>query len=148
MADLIIRPSIRPLLFTYALCGLLALMVFAAGFDREDFSLEILYLIPFMGLLWTIGQHIALRYTVLTIVDGKLKFEEGMLAKSTRNLELSKIQDVRVDQSIINRIMGMGDLTLENAGETGRLSMKNIDSPQKVADRILELARKKNQEQK
>ena len=37
---------------------------------------------------------------------------------------------------------GIGGITLETAGETGRLTMENIDNPQQVADHILALARR------
>ena len=80
---------------------------------------------------------------MLTIAGGKMKFEQGMLSKSTRNLELAKIQDVRVDQSLGNRLLGLGDLTLETAGESGSLTIRKIDRPQQVDDQILELARAK-----
>jgi hypothetical protein len=52
-------------------------------------------------------------------------------------LDLAKIQDVRVDQTVGQRILNLGNLTLETAGETGSLTMPNIDSPRQVADRIL-----------
>ncbi len=84
------------------------------------------------------------RSTRLTIEDGKLRHETGILSKSSRTMELKKVQDVRVDQSFAQRLMGMGDLTVETAGESSRITMAGIDRPRRVADKILEIARSKN----
>jgi len=65
-----------------------------------------------------------------------------MLSKSTRTIDLRNIQNVRVDQSLTERIIGLGTISLETAGESGGFSMHNVDRPQTVADYILEAAGK------
>jgi hypothetical protein len=50
------------------------------------------------------------------------------------------VQDVTVRQSVAQRIYGIGDLTIETAGETSRLTFPNIDSPQQVADQIIDIS--------
>jgi uncharacterized membrane protein YdbT with pleckstrin-like domain len=59
------------------------------------------------------------------------------MAKSTRNISLPKVQDARVDQSVMQRMFGIGDLSIETAGEASRLTIRNVDQPQQVADEIL-----------
>jgi uncharacterized membrane protein YdbT with pleckstrin-like domain len=66
-----------------------------------------------------------------------LRYEEGLLSKTTRNIQLSKIQDVRVDQSLGQRMLGVGDISIETSGESSRLEVDNIDSPQGVAEEII-----------
>ncbi len=56
-------------------------------------------------------------------------------------MELSKVQDVRFDQTLGQRIIGTGDLSVETAGETSRIVMASIDRPREVAEHILELSR-------
>lgn len=92
-------------------------------------------------LLWAGVKHAALRFTKLIISGDKLRHETGILSRSTRTMELRKVQDVRVDQSLPQRLIGTGNITLETAGETSRLTMKHVDSPQEVADRILRAAK-------
>jgi uncharacterized membrane protein YdbT with pleckstrin-like domain len=65
-----------------------------------------------------------------------------MLSRSTRTMELTKVQDVRVDQTFFQRMLGLGNLTIQSAGETGQLTINNIDRPEAVGDFILESARK------
>jgi uncharacterized membrane protein YdbT with pleckstrin-like domain len=61
----------------------------------------------------------------------------GLLSKTTRNIQLSKVQDVRVDQSLGQRMLGVGNISIETSGETSRLTVANIDSPHAVADEII-----------
>ena len=46
-----------------------------------------------------------------------------------RNNQLSKIQDVRVDQSLGQRMLSVGDIAIEASGETSRLEMDSIERP-------------------
>jgi uncharacterized membrane protein YdbT with pleckstrin-like domain len=101
-----------------------------------------LMLPPFFLLLWTAWRHILLRYTKLSIGGNKLRYETGILSRATRTMEISKVQDVHVHQSLFQRIVGIGDLSIETAGESSRLAMKNVDRPQYIADYILEQAHK------
>jgi uncharacterized membrane protein YdbT with pleckstrin-like domain len=50
---------------------------------------------------------------------------------------LPKVQDARVDQSVMQRMFGVGDLAIETAGEASRLTLRNVDQPQRVAEEIL-----------
>jgi hypothetical protein len=54
-----------------------------------------------------------------------------------RNNQLSKIQDVRGDQSLGRRMLSVGDNALEISGETSRLEMDNVDRPLSNADELI-----------
>ena len=88
-------------------------------------------------LLLPIRRHIRRQSSKITITGDKLRYEAGLLSKTTRNIQLSKVQDVRVDQSFGQRILGVGDLSIETSGESSRLELDNIDQPQAVADEII-----------
>ena len=46
------------------------------------------------------------------------------------------MQDVRVNQSLMDRLLSLGTISIETAGETSRLSMAGMEDPQQVADRF------------
>ena len=96
--------------------------------------------VPLVLLVWPAQRHIRRRLTKMTIAGDKLRYESGFLSKSTRTIQLTKVQDVRVDQTLGQRIFGVGNLSIETAGETSRLTVSNIDGPQEVADAIMEAA--------
>jgi putative membrane protein len=88
-------------------------------------------------LLWPLSRQIRRLSVKLTISSDKLRFETGYLSKSTRTIQLPKVQDVRVDQSLGQRMVGVGTLSIETAGEGSRLAVSDIDQPQALADEIM-----------
>ena len=92
-------------------------------------------------LIWPLKAHLESRMTRITILDDKLRFDTGFLTKTSRTILIPRIQDITVSQRVRQRVFGVGDLSIETAGETSRLTIPRIDRPQDVADRIQELAR-------
>ena len=139
---LIVRPSTKLLAFQYMIANLFLL---AAIFTRLKFDSSYLTyaLALFWGVLtmWTAVTHISFHYTTLTLRDDSLVYETGVLNRSSRSLNLQKVQDIRVDQNLGDRIFNLGNITLETAGENGSLFMQGIDRPRQVADEILARAR-------
>lgn len=84
-------------------------------------------------------KHKIVRYT---LTDSKIQIEEGFISKTTRNVPLRTIQDVTVSATVPQRMLGFGNLIIENAGETdSRIVLKNINSPKKYADVLLKQMR-------
>jgi hypothetical protein len=48
---------------------------------------------------------------------------------------------VRVDETLAQCVFRMGNLSVETAGETSLLTMRNVDNPDHVADEILKISR-------
>lgn len=105
--------------------------------DWKPESLLILFAIPVAIDIWAALQLLKLQSRRLTLVDDMLRFEEGMVSKSQRNLMLTKIEDVRVDQSFGQRLLGVGNLSVQATGDASPLRMENIDNARAVADQIL-----------
>lgn len=97
--------------------------------------------IPAFLALFAAIRQLQRRLITLTITGDRLRYQAGLLSKTTRTMELAKIQDVRVDQTLGQRLFNIGDLSLETAGETSRIVIQSIDRPQEAADHILELSR-------
>jgi uncharacterized membrane protein YdbT with pleckstrin-like domain len=93
-----------------------------------------------LTLLWPLARWIPIRFNVTTLTADRLRVETGVLSKTTRTLMLSRVQDVGVTQSLGQRMLNVGNVWLENAGESGRVVLANIDSPQRIADQILDRA--------
>jgi len=141
MSDTIIRPSIKLIKLTYWLAILLAALVLAYSYvDSAPRGIVWLLLLPALVVVAAAAAHVSRRFTRLTVTGDRLRYESGILGKSTRTMELAKVQDVRVDQSLGQRMLKLGNLSIETAGETSRMTIGNIDRPNEVAERILEAA--------
>ena len=89
-------------------------------------------------LIWPLKRH-ARRQSIKVTIDGeKSRYESGWFSKSTRIIQLPKVQDVRVNQTMVQRIFGVGDVAIETAGEASRLTVPDLDQPQIVATQILD----------
>ncbi|MDX6403692.1 MAG: hypothetical protein QOH70_1147 [Blastocatellia bacterium] len=81
-----------------------------------------------------------LRYT---LTDSKIEIDYGLIARTTRNIPLAKIQDVTVSASILQRLLGFGDVVVDNASELGGTTiLHNINNPRQYADLILRALRR------
>jgi uncharacterized membrane protein YdbT with pleckstrin-like domain len=144
MADRVIRPSMKQIKAGYALAVLLivAAIVVHARYLAEQEQVPGLQhpwlpAASVLILLWPMRRHLARQATKVTITGDKLRYELGLLSKTTRNIQLSKVQDVRVDQSLGQRVLSVGDIAIETSGEASRLTLRNIDNPQTIADEII-----------
>lgn len=73
-----------------------------------------------------------------TLTDSKIEIDYGLIARTTRNIPLAKIQDVTVSASIMQRLLGFGDVVVENASELGGTTvLHNINNPRHHADLLL-----------
>ncbi len=96
--------------------------------------------IPALLLLWPLRYHLQRRFTTMTISADKLSYETGMLSRSKRVIQVTKVQDVRINQTLPQRMLHVGDLSIETAGETSSLTMRNVDDPDRLTETILEAA--------
>ena len=87
-------------------------------------------------LLWPIKRHFRRQTIKLTISGDKLRYETGLTSKSTRIIQLPKVQDVRVIQSLTQRMFDVGDMSIETAGESSRLVVDNLDAPRQLAEQL------------
>ena len=82
--------------------------------------------------------HIKRNMIRYTVTDSKIEIDYGLIARTTRNVPLSKIQDVTVSASIPQRILGFGDVVIDNASEIGGSTiLHNINNPRHYADLLL-----------
>jgi membrane protein YdbS with pleckstrin-like domain len=140
--EIVVRPSMKKVWSVYVLCGLLFAIACAAyGYYQPSSWPGWLLALPLLLFLWPLAMHIGRSFTLLTVGDGRLRYQTGMLARSTRTMDLGRLQDVRVDQTAWQRLMNVGSISVETAGEAGQVTMDSIDSPHQRADAILEAAR-------
>jgi uncharacterized membrane protein YdbT with pleckstrin-like domain len=137
--DQIIRPTAKFLKAGAILTAIVFLAAEIAYFTywRENESLSLLPLIVPLIFLWPLARWIRWRSTKTTISGDRLRYETGLGAKSTRTIQLTKLQDVRVDQGLFQRMFDIGDISLETSGEASRLTLYRVDQPQQLADELL-----------
>jgi uncharacterized membrane protein YdbT with pleckstrin-like domain len=141
MADIVIRPSMKFIRVGYV-CALLVVCAavivhYKYLVDRyPDQRFPYLPIASLLVLLWPIKRHLQRQTVKLTIAGEKLRYETGLGSKSTRIIQLPKVQDVRCVQSVWQRVFDVGDIYIETAGENSRLVVDNLDRPRELAEQI------------
>ena len=86
--------------------------------------------------------HLKRNVVLYTLTDSKVEIDEGFISRASRKVPLRAIQDVTIQATIPQRLLGIGDVIIENANEADdRIVMKNIGSPKKYADLLLKQMR-------
>ncbi|HLJ47097.1 MAG TPA: PH domain-containing protein [Bryobacteraceae bacterium] len=137
MPVIVIRPTLKFIKMAY----LVILILVGAAFAIWISFAQTPWWAPAFGallFLWPLARQVRRSAAKATITDDRLRYETGILSKSTRTIQLPKVQDVRVDQTLWQRMFRVGNVSIETAGEASRLTLVHIDSPQDIADLIME----------
>lgn len=74
------------------------------------------------------------------VTNERVIHRQGLVAKSSMEVPLDRINDVRFNQSVFERMVGAGDLLIESAGERGQNVFSDIRHPEAVQKIIYERA--------
>ena len=141
-----IRPTLLFVKIGYGLAVLGAFLLVAF------FSLFITSVSPWFSVLAGLSLllipayfHLQQKLVRYTLTDAKIEIDEGLVSHTTKNVPLRTIQDVTVSATVTQRLLGFGNLVIENAGENNnQIVLRNINSPRKYADVLLKQMRKLN----
>lgn len=140
-----ISPTLLFVKAGYVAAAVGALLLVALAGILLPASVPVWAAIPFALLLLLIPAfyHFKQKLTRYTLHDSKLEIDSGFISRTTRNVPLRRIQDVTVSESMTQRILGFGDLVIDNASEEGgKIVLKNINTPKRYADVLLKQMRR------
>jgi membrane protein YdbS with pleckstrin-like domain len=86
--------------------------------------------LSFVGLKWY--------FTFFVVTSQRVIYREGVLARRGVEIPLDRVNNVNFAQSIIERMLGAGDLLIESASEDGQQLFSDIRKPEQVQNIIQE----------
>jgi membrane protein YdbS with pleckstrin-like domain len=82
--------------------------------------------------------HLKRNLVRYTLTDSKIEIDTGFFSRRTRNIPLRNIQDVTVSVSLLQRLLGFGDIVIDDASEVGgQTVLDNIPHARRHADMLL-----------
>ncbi|HVE46183.1 MAG TPA: PH domain-containing protein [Acidimicrobiales bacterium] len=97
--------------------------------DAPD-VLRILSTLLILGSLIAVGVSYAKWATTnFVVTTDRLIFREGVLGKRGIEIPLERLNDIAVRQSLFERMIGAGDVTIESGGERGQQVFSDIRKP-------------------
>jgi membrane protein YdbS with pleckstrin-like domain len=83
-------------------------------------------------LQWLTTQYVFTNRRIIT--------RTGIVARSGKDMPLSKLNDVQFNYTIIERLFGCGTLTVSSASEDGALVIRNVPRVEEIQREIYRLA--------
>jgi membrane protein YdbS with pleckstrin-like domain len=147
--------DIESVIFTVRPTMLFIKIGYAAAIVGAILLTVLLAMVSFVEIPWYYSLPVALGLLLIpayyhlkrnmvryTLTDSKIEIDYGLIARTTRNIPLAKIQDVTVSASILQRLLGFGSVVVDNASEVGGTTiLHNINNPRQYSDLILRAMR-------
>ena len=89
-----------------------------------------------LGLLLLLYWYIKTRATALTVTEHELLYEKGILSKERLAVSLRHVRSVQVNQSFINRILGLGEIEIKTAGDQPEFTVTDLPNPHEIREAI------------
>lgn len=83
--------------------------------------------------LWTLGRGVRWTSTVLVVTTLRLMQRSGVLARRGVEVRLERINEISYHQTILQRLIGTGSLSLDVGGDRGVLRFEHLRRPASVA---------------
>lgn len=118
------------------LAASLALGIFMLVKGWEGPSLAVAAVLVLASLVWFGLTYAKWVTTNFVITTDRLIYRHGVLSKHGVEIPLERVNTVFFSQTILERVVGSGDLVIESAGEMGRQSFSNVRKPSAVQNEI------------
>lgn len=124
----------------------LVLVVLTVVFDLHAIIQVILLAVLAIALLNLALRLVKWQGINMVVTSERMVFRSGIVAKKGIEIPLERINTVFFNQSIVERMVGSGDLSVESAGEGGRQDFDNVWRPNRVQQMIYQ-AKESNEDQ-
>ncbi len=91
-------------------------------------TMTFFWILAVINLLWFAVKYLNVISTEFAVTNQRLAIKEGILSRTTDEVKLGSIESININQSILGRIFGFGDLVVTGTGNT-RMTLKSIESP-------------------
>ena len=91
-----------------------------------------------IGIFLFISMYLERWTTERALTNRRLILKRGFIRRKTEEISFNRVEEVNLSQSILQRILGSGDIKVTGTG-AGEIMFKNIDDPLDVQKRVNEL---------
>ncbi len=87
-----------------------------------------------LGLVILLWWYLSARNTVFTVDDNEIRYETGILNKEHSEINKSSIRSVKVKQSLLNRMFGVGTVEIYTAGDAPEIVAQGMPEPHLIRE--------------
>jgi len=140
------RTSLKSFWGLYIVLGVLGALIWVVGLysNRLPVSRATVLLIGLapiaLGLIYTWLVRLSTEYRLF---QESLEVESGIISRRIENIQLFRVRDLGLAQSILNRVAGVGDVIVTSTDQSApHYRVRGVESPREVYDRLRELVAK------
>jgi membrane protein YdbS with pleckstrin-like domain len=82
------------------------------------------------------ARYVVYRTTSFVVTSQRIVYRTGAVRRTGREIPIGRVQDVTYHQTVVERIVRAGSLTVESAGRQGRDPFPDISRPEEVQSLI------------
>ena len=104
--------------------------------DLPDWLFLGLGVLLIVNVLWLAVRLVRWTTTNFVVTSDRLIYRSGVVAKRGKEIPLERLNDISFHQTVLERILGAGDLLIESGGERGQQAFSDIRRPAFVQNEI------------
>ncbi len=89
-----------------------------------------------VALAWLLLRYARWYTTDFVLTTDRIIHRKGLIAKRGREIPLDHINDIGFDQTVFGRIIGVGSLSIESAGQRGQELFVDLPKPSRIQNEI------------
>lgn len=122
--------------FAGPVSALVAALVLAVVAHNVKFLNVAVLALAAVALFWCVGRYARWYTTNFVVTSDRLIYRHGVFAKRGQEIPLERLNDVSFRRTIVQRVVGAGDLMIESGGERGQQPFNHIAHPERVQNVI------------
>lgn len=87
-----------------------------------------------IGLVWLLCWYIAARCETLKIENGRVTYKRGVFSRDHVELFIANIRSVRVDQTIWQRLFGVGTIQITSSGSSPEIIARGMPEAKRARE--------------
>ena len=97
-------------------------------------NLRVVYVVIGAVFVYLLSVVIYRRYSWAYTIDGEtIESREGVIARKVKSIRIRDLRNINVNQTLFQRIMGVGDVEFSSAGGSGiEVTFLGVDKPLEV----------------
>ena len=99
------------------------------------------YALALVAVVLLIQQWFQWWVTEIAVTNRRVIYKKGLIRRQTNEMNMDKVESVKIDQSVLGRMLDYGDVTILGTGE-GFETLRTISSPIELRNSITGTAHK------
>ena len=132
---------VGPIFWTVlGIAGVIAGAIYLPATTTGNVGLVAIGVVALILFLWlAFAPFVVWRSTHFVFTTKQVMFRIGVFRREERGIPLNKINDVKANQALWERLLGCGTLTVESAGENGQSVLEDLPRVIRVMNVLKEL---------